>query len=404
MHACCLYLQCIKNLSSVESALSFAFVLHWKSDFCCFLVEIITMASFADKLSKGEGEDAIDVFTKLLQYKTISGSAPEDGSYNACAAYLLQFLNDLGLENVQIVTESLPNKPIVVGTWIGTSDLPAILLNSHYDVVPVMEEYWTVPAFSGVRKESKIYGRGAQDMKCVCAQYLIALKKLKESGFQPLRTIHISYVPDEEIGGSGGMGVLLSSDWYSEVQIDLALDEGLASEDDNYAVFYGERLPWWVRITAEGSTGHGSRFIEGTAVEQIMGVTQKALAFRSQQKDILHGVNHAGCSHGVAMKKVLGDVTSLNVTMLRAGVQAGGLDVMNVVPARAEAGFDIRISPHMDPNEMKSKLDLWCEEVTQNTTGLPKGGGVKWEYIVEKNPLKAHYTTSHDSKENPWWR
>jgi hypothetical protein len=73
------------------------------------------------------------------------------------------------------------------------------------------------------------------------------------------------------------------------------------------------------------------------------------------------------------MKKVLGDVTSLNVTMLRAGVQAGGLDVMNVVPAKAEAGFDIRISPHMDPNEMKSKLDLWCEEVTQSTMGLPKG-------------------------------
>jgi aminoacylase len=211
------------------------------------------MASFTDKLSKEEGEDAINVFIKLLQYKTISGSAPEDGSYNACGEYLLQFLNDLGLEHVQILPESIRNKPIIVGTWVGTSDLPAILLNSHYDVVPVMDEYWTVPAFSGVRKESKIYGRGAQDMKCVCAQYLMALKKLKEGGFKPVRTIHISYVPDEEIGGSGGMGVLLASDWYSEVQIDLALDEGLASEDKNYCVFYGERLPWWVRITAEGN-------------------------------------------------------------------------------------------------------------------------------------------------------
>ena len=96
-----------------------------------------------------------------------------------------------------------------------------------------------------------------------------------------------------------------------------------------------------MRIVAEGNTGHGSRFIEGAAVEQILGVTQKALAFRQQQKgmyvilyistncvhpltdsnatvkltfstrfeplDLLYGnshtSNHQGCSHGVVAKK-----------------------------------------------------------------------------------------------------
>ena len=50
-------------------------------------------------------------------------------------------------------------------------------------------------------------------MKCVCVQYMVAIRKLKSMGFKPLRTIHISYVPDEEIGGSHGMGVMLQSDW-----------------------------------------------------------------------------------------------------------------------------------------------------------------------------------------------
>ena len=36
-------------------------------------------------------------------------------------------------------------------------------------------------------------------------------------------------------------------------------------------------------------------------------------------------------------------MTSLNVTMLRAGVVSGGNDVINVVPPSAEAGFDIRM-------------------------------------------------------------
>lgn len=41
----------------------------------------------------------------------------------------------------------------------------AILLNSHMDVVPVFEEYWIVPPFSGEIRDGKIYGRGTQDMK-----------------------------------------------------------------------------------------------------------------------------------------------------------------------------------------------------------------------------------------------
>jgi len=41
--------------------------------------------------------------------------------------------------------------------------------------------------------------------------------------------------------------------------------------------------------------------------------------------------------------KGLGDVTSMNVTMLRAGVAANGADVINVVPPFAEAGLDIRM-------------------------------------------------------------
>ena len=365
-----------------------------------------------DHLSEIEKKDAITKFTKLLTFATVSFQGPLDGSYDACAKCLLEECVEIGLDNAQILPESKEHKPIVVASWLGSEpELPAILLNSHYDVVPINEESWTVPGFEGIKKGTRIYGRGAQDMKCVCAQYLIALGKLKSMGYVPRRTLHVSYVPDEEVGGADGMGILLSSDWYSDITLALALDEGLASEEDEYAVFYGERLPWWVKVTADGNTGHGSRFIEGTAVEQIMGVTQRALAFRQEQKDMLHGngsSSHSNCAHAIAAKNiknkktVLGDVTSLNVTMLRAGVQSGGKDVVNVVPQQAEAGFDIRISPHIEPSTMKETLDLWCEEVTKSTVGLPKGGGVKWGFYYE--PLYQHHTTSTDPEVNPWWK
>lgn len=220
--------------------------------------------------------------------------------------------------------------------------------------------------------------------------------------------MHLSFVPDEETGGRDGMGVLLQSEWYKSIgEIGLALDEGLASEDDKIPAFFGERNPWWIRVKAVGNTGHGSRFIEGTAVEMVLQIAQKALAFRQGQKDLLHGTTagadnhqHAGCSHSVATKKTLGDVTSLNLTVLRAGMQAGGEDVLNVVPATAEAAFDIRISPHTPMEDIQKMIDGWCEEANKTTVGLPVGGGVTWEFVHK--PLYQHAVTPLDST-NPWW-
>lgn len=171
-----------------------------------------------------DDNQALHLFEKILTFPTVSNTAPHDGSYDQCAQWLLQTCLDIGLD-ASVLSSSLPGKPIVIAEWKGTApDLPCILLNSHYDVVPVVQEQWTVPAF-GHRKGDRIYGRGAQDMKCVCVQYLIALQRLRASGFVPLRTLRLSFVPDEEIGGKDGMGVLLESEWYKSHTVGLALDE-----------------------------------------------------------------------------------------------------------------------------------------------------------------------------------
>ena len=45
--------------------------------------------------------------------------------------------------------------------------LPALLLNSHTDVVPVFPEKWTQDPMGANKVDGFIYARGAQDMKCV---------------------------------------------------------------------------------------------------------------------------------------------------------------------------------------------------------------------------------------------
>lgn len=171
-------------------------------------------------------------------------------------------------------------------------------------------------------------------------------------------------------------------------------------------------------MTARGNTGHASRFIESTAVAQIIGVAQRALVFREEQRSLLHGDEggreSCACSHSVAAKKkVLGDVTSLNITLLKTGLE-GQVPALNVVPAVAEAVFDIRISPHTEPQSVRQMVDRWCAECsalpsegtyfvdTEKThTSEDQTPSLKWEYVANK--MQVHHTTSTDPSVNPWW-
>mmetsp|Transcript_32679 Transcript_32679/g.66705 ORF Transcript_32679/g.66705 Transcript_32679/m.66705 type:complete len:450 (+) Transcript_32679:634-1983(+) len=258
-------------------------------------------------------------------------------------------------------------------------------------------------------------------MKCVCVQYLEALRNLTSpkissssgmssegrggegasGGWRPLRSVHLTFVPDEEIGGAEGMGKLLEAPEFEALKpVALALDEGIANpKQGSFTVFYGERTPWWLLVRAAGPTGHGSRFIQNTAVSKLMGVVQKALAFRQEQEDALGWNNNTtknqhpeGCKHAQARK--LGDVTTLNVTMLRTGVSCDGGKTfsLNVIPTEAEAGFDVRICPSLATSDFKLMLDEWCAEE-----------GLSWSFAPWTNPLHAHLLTDVDRLSNPFW-
>ena len=145
----------------------------------------------------------------------------------------------MGLDT-KVVTY-VKNKPLLIVSLVGKKpELKSILLNGHYDVVPVEKNKWNNAPFDAIESDGKIYARGTQDMKCVCMQYLEALSRLKNTKKITLdRSIHISFVPDEEIGGLDGVGKFIKDSVFTDLNVGVALDEGLASEGDTYTVFYG---------------------------------------------------------------------------------------------------------------------------------------------------------------------
>lgn len=150
-----------------------------------------------------------------------------------------------------------------------------------------------------------------QDMKCVGMLYLEAIRKLKDSGFEPTRTIYLSYVPDEEIGGRDGAEKLAASDVLETMNVAFVMDEGGPSADDKYQAYYAERSPMWLVIKATGEPGHGANLYDNTAMENLLKSIESIKRFRAAEFDMVK-----------AGLKTRGDVISVNLVFLKAGTES----------------------------------------------------------------------------------
>uniref|UniRef100_A0A8C2X7G7 N-acyl-aliphatic-L-amino acid amidohydrolase n=1 Tax=Cyclopterus lumpus TaxID=8103 RepID=A0A8C2X7G7_CYCLU len=253
--------------------------------------------------------------------------------------------------------------------------LKSILLNSHTDVVPVYQEHWKYDAFSAFKDaEGNIFARGSQDMKCVTIQYIQAVRRLKAEGRKLMRTVHLMFVPDEEVGGHKGMETFVKHPEFNKLNIGFALDEGLANPGEAFTVFYGERNPWWITVHCPGSPGHGSRFVENTAAEKLRQVINSFLDFREKEKQRL---NTSECF-------TLGDVTTVNMTMVKGGV------AYNVIPADMDVSFDLRIPPKVNLQEFERQIKKWCTEAGEDVT---------YKFAQKSMNQKLTSTAEND----PWW-
>ncbi|KAE9547093.1 hypothetical protein FO519_009695 [Halicephalobus sp. NKZ332] len=167
-------------------------------------------------------------------------------------------------------------------------------------------------------------------MKSVGIQYLEAYRRLRKAGKKNFkRTVYFLFAADEEIGGPV-MGKFVKTKEFKELNVGFNLDESRASSNDVYAVLYGERNPWWLRVRISGSPGHGSLFIENDVGTKLKTFLDIVYAFRQEEKERLKNSNG---------RLTLGDVVTLNVTKIGGGVQ------VNVVPDEFIIEMDIRIPP-----------------------------------------------------------
>ncbi|KAJ7942613.1 aminoacylase-1 [Quillaja saponaria] len=324
------------------------------------------------------------IIARFQQYLQINTAQPNP-EYQQAAEFIISQAKSLSLESQTI--EFVTGKPLILLKWPGTNPaLPSILLYSHTDVVPAEHQKWTHHPFGAhIDEEGNIYARGSQDMKCVGMQYLEAIRRLKASGFQPYRSIYLSFAPDEEIGGNDGAGKFASSEIFNNLNVGIVLDEGLPSPNENYRAFYAERSPWWLVIRATGAPGHGAKLYDNTAMENLLKSIETIRKFRASQFDLVK-----------AGLRAEGEVVSVNLVFLKAGTPTPTGFVMNLQPSEAEAGFDIRVPPNADPKSLERRITEEWAPASRNMTFR-----FKQKVAVHDKFGKPILTATDNS--NPWW-
>lgn len=122
-------------------------------------------------------------------------------------------------------------------TWQGSDDsLKPTVLMAHQDVVPVETStinQWTHPPFSGEFDGKYVWGRGSADDKSSLIGIMGAVEALIDAGFEPARTVVLSFGFDEEISGYFGAAHLaeLLLDRYGKDGAAVVVDEGSAIQE-----------------------------------------------------------------------------------------------------------------------------------------------------------------------------
>ncbi|GAA5612387.1 M20/M25/M40 family metallo-hydrolase [Streptomyces platensis] len=343
--------------------------------------------------------DEVVRFTSELIRIDTSNAGDGTCQERPAAEYVAERLAGAGLEPTLL--ERSKGRTNVVARIEGTDPTAdALLVHGHLDVVPAEPADWTVHPFSGEIRDGVVWGRGAIDMKNMDAMVLATVRRWARSGVRPRRDIVLAFTADEEASAEDGSGFLADRhpglfDGCTEgISESGAFTFHAGNGRQLYPVAAGERGTAWLKLTARGRAGHGSKVNHDNAVSRLAAAVARIGAHdwpvrltptvRAALRELaaLYGVDtdvDAPDFDVDALLSRLGRAAELveptvrnsaNPTMLAAGYK------VNVIPGTAVAHVDGRVLPGGEA-EFRTTMDALT------------GPGVSWEYHHREVALEA---------------
>ncbi|MBI4422374.1 MAG: M20/M25/M40 family metallo-hydrolase [Elusimicrobia bacterium] len=326
------------------------------------------------------------------------------GNELAAARYLESALERDGIASRVLVSSG--TRASLVARVQGSGRKRPFLLACHTDVVPVERARWSVDPFGGVEQGGYVYGRGAADIKGMCAAELMVLALLKRRRVPLDRDVIFFAQADEEVGGADRHLTWLLREHGEAVDAEFGLNEGGNTLWRNGALASvhlqaAEKQYLDVRLVARGTSGHASVPRPDNPVSAVARALSRLSAWepplerhpvavgflerttpadgseRRRLVDRLSGPDWEAAARGrIALDP---DAASLfrdtvAATMLRGGYKA------NVVPSEAEATVNCRLMPGRDPNafvrELASVIREPSVELQFEADGVPPVGSM----------------------------
>jgi acetylornithine deacetylase/succinyl-diaminopimelate desuccinylase-like protein len=346
-------------------------------------------------MADAQALDEVVTFTSELIRIDTTNRGGGDCRERPAAEYAAARLAEAGLE--PLLLERTPGRTNVVARVEGTDpSADALLLHGHLDVVPAEAADWSVHPFSGEIRDGVVWGRGAVDMKNMDAMILAVVRAWARQGVRPRRDVVIAFTADEEDSAADGAGYLVDrhADLFEGCTEGVSESGAYTFHDGDgrqiYPIAAGERGTGWLKLTARGRAGHGSKVNGENAVSRLAAAitrigehewpTRLTPTVRAALTELaaLYGIE-TGPDDVEALLGKLGPAAKLveatvrnsaNPTMLSAGYK------VNVIPGEAVAYVDGRFLPGGE-DEFRATLDLLT------------GPDVDWQFHHREVALQA---------------
>ncbi|MFI9102456.1 M20/M25/M40 family metallo-hydrolase [Streptomyces fildesensis] len=351
-----------------------------------------------ESVGLGVDQQALDEvvrFTSDLIRIDTTNRGGGDGNERPAAEYVAALLSDAGIE--PMILESAPGRTNVVARIEGRDPgADALLVHGHLDVVPAEPADWSVHPFSGEIRDGVVWGRGAVDMKNMDAMVLATVRAMARTGRRPARDLVLAFTADEEDSAVYGSGFL--ADQHAELFE--GCTEGISESGAFtfhagggmrlYPVAAGERGTAWLRLTAHGKAGHGSKVNPANAVSRLA-----AAIARIGEHDWpvrLTATVRASLTELAALHGIEADLDDVDGLLGKLGPAAALVEptVRNSAnPTMLQAGYKINVIPGTSTAYVDGRMLPGGEAEFTETMDRLTGPDVEWEFHHREVPLQA---------------
>jgi acetylornithine deacetylase len=229
------------------------------------------------------------------------------------------------------VHDVAPGRPNVIAR-IGPTGRSPLVLNGHLDVVGT--EDMVHPPFEPVRRDGRLYGRGANDMKGGVAAMCVAAARAAARGALHSELI-VTAVCDEEYRSIGTSALVAEG---------LRASAAIVTEPTRLAVCPAHKGFVWFDVALHGHAAHGSRPDVGVDAIAHAGLLLAALV--RHEETALRGRTHALLGH-----------PSVHASMI-----AGGTG-WSTYPAHCTLQLERRTIPGETGDQAQAELQAICDAI-----------------------------------------